>query len=63
MGDGVKPKSEGRNPKSRTADRALPHFGLRISAFFRISDLGFRVYLPRVPLATRLGPTYIRRDV
>ena len=39
----IRKKPEARNPKG-PAGRWNSAFGLRISAFFRISDLGFRIY-------------------
>ncbi len=41
------PNSEGRNPKEGRipkAEATLGHFGFRISAFFRSSDFGLRVW-------------------
>jgi hypothetical protein len=41
------PKSEGRNPKEGRipkAEATLGHFGFRVSAFFRPSDFGLRVW-------------------
>src|ERR1035441_8571139 len=41
------PNSEGRNPKEGRIPKAeamLEHFGFRVSAFFRRSDFGFRVW-------------------
>ena len=68
------PNSEGRNPKEGRipkAEATLEHFGFRVSAFFRPSDFGLRVwafalagwwYCPDTPVMESPGAFSSTRD-
>ena len=51
------PKLEGRDPKTESGRHAGELFGIRISTFLRVSDLGFRIS----PAARALAPTPLHR--
>src|ERR1700690_1282649 len=57
------PNSEGRNPKEGRipmAEATLEHFGFRVSAFFRPSDFGLRVWAFALGDARPPGTRHVR---